>query len=80
MPIGGSGSGGMQNLKEACEARGRDVSTVTLALFGAPNELDQLQGRIEQGFSELIFGLPQGDADKVLPVLDKLATLAEACR
>ncbi len=80
MPIGGSGSGGMENLKKACEARGRDVSTVTLALFGAPTDPDQLRGRIEQGFTELIFGLPQGDAGKVLPVLDKLAKLAGDCR
>ncbi len=80
MPIGGSGSGAMDNLKKACEARGRDVDSVTLALFGAPMDLDQLNRRIEQGFTELIFGLPQGEADVVLPVLDKLANLAETCR
>ena len=70
----------MDNLKEACEARGRDVDSITLALFGAPTNLDQLKGRIDQGFTELIFGLPQGDADEVLPALDKIAKLAEACR
>lgn len=80
MPIGGSGSGAMDNLKKACEVRGRDVDSVTLALFGAPMDLDQLNRRIEQGFTELIFGLPQGEADVVLPVLDKLANLAETCR
>ncbi len=80
MPIGGSGSGGMENLKKACDARGRDLNTITLALFGAPTDLDQLKGRIDQGFTELLFWLPQGDADRVLPVLDKIATLANACR
>lgn len=80
MPIGGSGSGGMDNLKKACEARGRDVNSVTLALFGAPTDPDQLKGRIDQGFTELLFWLPQGEADEVLPVLDKVAKLADACR
>ncbi len=80
MPIGGSGSGGMENLKAACDARGRDVSSVTLALFGAPTDPEQLKKRIDQGFTELIFGLPQAGADKVLPILDKLAKLAEDYR
>ncbi len=80
MPIGGSGSGGMASLRDACEARDRDPASVTLALFGAPDDLDALKGRIDQGFTELIFGLPQAEADVVLPVLDKLAKLAETCR
>jgi len=80
MPIGGSGSGGMENLKAACDARGRDVSSVTLALFGAPADPEQLKKKMDQGFTELIFGLPQAGADKVLPILDKLAKLAEDYR
>ncbi len=80
MPIGGAGKNGMENLKAACDARGRDVSTVTLALFGAPTDEDQLKRRIDQGFTELIFGLPQADRDTVLSVLDKHAKLAERCR
>jgi probable F420-dependent oxidoreductase len=80
MPIGGSGSGAMESLKQACDARGRDVSSVTLALFGAPTDPEQVKGRIDQGFTELIFGLPQDGPDKVLPVLDKLAKVAQECR
>ncbi|MFP6806272.1 MAG: LLM class F420-dependent oxidoreductase [Pseudomonadales bacterium] len=80
MPIGGPGSGGMESLTKACEDRGRDVNDITLALFGAPNDLDKLKGRIDQGFTELLFWLPQGNADKVLPALDKIAKLADACR
>jgi probable F420-dependent oxidoreductase len=80
MPIGGPGSGGMESLTKACGDRGRDVNDITLALFGAPNDLDKLKGRIDQGFTELLFWLPQGNADKVLPALDKIAKLADACR
>ena len=77
MPIGGPGSGGIANLKAACDRVGRDASDITLALFGAPTDADQLQGRIEQGFTNLIFGLPQAGSDRVLPVLDRYASLIE---
>jgi probable F420-dependent oxidoreductase len=80
IPIGGPGSGGMANLRAAAEKAGRDFDSITLALFGAPNDPTKLEGRIEQGFTELIFGLPQGDADVVLPELDRLAGIASNFR
>jgi len=80
MPIGGLGSGNMERLKAACEKRGRDVNDVTLALFGAPADEDQARGRMDQGFSEMIFGIPPADADATLPRLDELAKLVEKLR
>lgn len=80
MPIGGLGSGNMERLKAACDKRGRDVDDVTLALFGAPADEDQARGRMDQGFSEMIFGLPPADADANLPKLDELAKLVEKLR
>ncbi len=77
MPIGGPGSGGMAALKEALEERGRDFDSITRALFNAPNDLEQLQGRIGQGFTELIFGLPQDEPVKVLKALDQYAELVQ---
>ena len=80
MPIGGMGSGAMESLQQACAARGRDAKNIELALFGAPDDKAQLQGRIEQGFSELIFSLPAAPAEKILPLLDSYAELAANCR
>jgi probable F420-dependent oxidoreductase len=80
MPIGGPGSGGMANLRAAAEKAGRDIDSITLALFGAPDDPQKLEGRLDQGFTELIFGLPQGDADTVLPELDRLAGIVSAFR
>jgi probable F420-dependent oxidoreductase len=80
MPIGGLGSGNMQRLEQALAARGRNVADLDLVLFGAPTDYDGLKGRIEQGFDELVFVLPDADAGKVLPVLDDLAALAERVR
>ncbi|MFU8815138.1 MAG: LLM class F420-dependent oxidoreductase [Pseudomonadales bacterium] len=80
MPIGGLGSGNMERLQEALAAKGRRVEDLELALFGAPADYEQIRGRLEQGFDELVFSLPDAGADKVLPVLDKLAALAERAR
>ena len=80
MPIGGLGSGNLDRLRAACEARGRRVEDVTLALFGAPTEARELQGRIDQGFDDLIFSLPSEPADKILPRLDRIATVVREVR
>jgi len=80
MPIGGSGHGGMQNLQAALEKRGRPLDSVTIALFGAPNDVDQLKGRMEQGFTDFIFGLPQSSRDKVLARLDQVAGVVQQMR
>jgi alkanesulfonate monooxygenase SsuD/methylene tetrahydromethanopterin reductase-like flavin-dependent oxidoreductase (luciferase family) len=76
MPIGGLGSGNMERLKAACDARGRKLSDITLALFAAPTNAEALRGRVEQGFDELIFSLASEPASAVLPKLDELAKLA----
>jgi len=80
MPIGGMGSGAMAQLEEACEKRGRNAADITLALFGAPDDAQQLAGRVDQGFNELIFSLPSADREKVLPLLDTYAALADTQR
>ncbi len=77
MPIGGSGSGGMANLREACEKRGRDVNDVTIALFGSPADIDSVKGRVDQGFNEILFTLPQSEPSAVLAHLDEIASVVE---
>lgn len=77
MPIGGLGSGNMERLKEAVEARGRRVEDIDLALFGAPPDADEVRGRIDQGFDQLIFVVPPATADVVLPLLDRYAAVVE---
>lgn len=77
MPIGGLGSGNMERLKEAVEARGRRVEDVDLALFGAPPDADEVRGRIDQGFDQLIFVVPPATPDVVLPLLDRYAAVVE---
>ena len=73
MPIGGLGSGNMDRLQAALEAKGRKVEDIALALFGAPPDAERVVGRIGQGFDHVIFGLPAAPADTVLPILDRYA-------
>ncbi len=80
MPIGGLGSGNMDKLKAACDKVGRRVEDVTLALFGAPEKIDSLRGRIDQGFDELIFNIPSESAELTLAKLDRLAELVRTVR
>lgn len=80
MPIGGLGSGNMPRLEAALAARGRKVEDLDLALFGAPTDPEQLKGRIAQGFDELVFSLPSKPEADILPMLDRLADLAQKMR
>ncbi len=80
MPIGGPGSGNMQRLAQAMQARGREMTNLDLALFGAPMDAAQCAGRIGQGFDHIVFGLPSADADTVLPQLDRIVEVIAAIR
>lgn len=80
MPIGGLGSGNLERMRDALAARGRRLEDLDLALFAAPTDYDALKGRIEQGFDELVFTLPDAGADQVLPRLDELAALVQKLR
>jgi len=42
--------------------------------------VDQLKGRMEQGFTDFIFGLPQSSRDKVLARLDEVAGVVQQMR
>jgi len=80
MPIGGLGAGNMELMQAALDAKDRKIEDMDLALFSAPTKIDELRGRIEQGFDHLIFNVPSESPDEVLPRLDKYAKIAEQLR
>ena len=80
MPIGGLGSGNLERLQEALAKRDRKLEDLTLALFGAvPNE-DQVRGRADQGFDEFVFNVPSAGREEVLPLLDTYSTIVNNLR
>lgn len=80
MPIGGSGSGGMGNMSAALERVGRSMDGLNIALFGAPPDVEQCRGRIAQGYTDLVFSLPQTSEDKVIERLDKITEIVRQLR
>jgi probable F420-dependent oxidoreductase len=82
MPIGLGGdlSEGLEALRKACERGGRGYETIDRAIFGAaPNE-DSCRANVDAGFTDQMFVLPSETAEKLLPMLDNLAELANKVR
>ncbi|HZP44984.1 MAG TPA: LLM class F420-dependent oxidoreductase [Candidatus Binataceae bacterium] len=85
MPINRGGDGaklkaGIDQLREKAKQAGRRFEDFHLGIFGVPPKEDAARRFQEMGFSHLIFGLPPAKADKVLPMLDTYAALAEKLR
>jgi probable F420-dependent oxidoreductase len=81
LPIGGrAGGGSIEQLREACAARGRNFEDITLALFFPPREEAVVRAEIDRGFTEFVYQLPSAGRDEVLPVLDEIAALAAKLR
>ena len=75
-----AGGGDIAKLKAACEKRGRDFSEITLALFMPPLDEGEVNKRIAEGYSEMIFGVAAEDRDSVLVQLDKISEFADSIR
>jgi probable F420-dependent oxidoreductase len=67
----------LDQLRAACEAADRDPASVQLGVFGVPPDPEVMDGYATNGFTRLVFPLPQGGPDVVLPALDRLAPLIE---
>ncbi len=74
MPIGGAGvRRALPELHAAMEAAGRDPAELIVIPFGVIPDPAKLAYYEETGFEEVVFRLPPAPADKVLPILDRLA-------
>lgn len=65
----------MARLKTFADAAGRDMSSLSVTVFGAPVDPDTLAGFEEAGINRVLLSLPSAARDKVLPVLDGYAEL-----
>ncbi|MFT7218394.1 MAG: putative F420-dependent oxidoreductase [Candidatus Azotimanducaceae bacterium] len=62
-------------LKRVADEAGRDMSTLSVNVFGAAPEADVLSAFRDAGITRAILPLPPADRDKVLSILDKYAKL-----
>lgn len=61
----------------ACEKAGRDPKEVEISIYGAPNDLSQLEALMNAGIDRVVFGLPPEGTEPVMSVLDSLTELKE---
>ncbi len=66
---------GMGRLRRAAETAGRDMSTLSMTVFGAPPKAANLEAYAEAGVTRALLGLPSADRDTVLSLLDDYAPL-----
>ena len=62
-------------LKAVADEAERDMATLAISVFGAPPDAGELAGYREAGIDRAILALPSAEADTLLPLLDRRATL-----
>jgi probable F420-dependent oxidoreductase len=81
MPIGGRPSQGpslaekIVILKQRVKEAGRDPASVSVTVFGAQPEADEIQHLASIGVDRAVFSLPSQERDTVLPLIDEYAKL-----
>jgi probable F420-dependent oxidoreductase len=68
---------GVARLHEMAEKKGRDPSTLTTIVFGAPNDAKVLAGYGKAGIQSALLAIPDESRDEILRYLDKIAPLAK---
>jgi probable F420-dependent oxidoreductase len=65
----------MARLRAIADEAGRDMSSISVSVFGATPEAAALESYAEAGVNRALFALPSADRDTVLGLLDKYAPL-----
>ena len=66
---------GMASLKAVADQAGRDMSTISITVFGAKPDRATLDSYVEAGVERSLLGLPTSDRDATLKKLDEFAAL-----
>lgn len=69
---------GVDRLKRMANEKGRDFKTLTITVFGAPNDAAVLASYEKVGIQSALLGVPDGSRDEILRHLDTIAPLAKA--
>jgi len=79
MPIAGRHefAANIAALHEAAQAAGRDPSELSLGVFGAPANVDDLRQLADAGVTRAVLGIPSKSSEEVLARLDTYAPLVD---
>lgn len=64
-------------LRRMAEEKGRDFSTLSVTVFGAPNDAAVLESYAKAGIQSALLAVPDRSRDEILQFLDKVAPLAK---
>jgi probable F420-dependent oxidoreductase len=64
---------GMNELQERASMAGRDMSTITVSVFGVQDDPKLVDSYREMGATRCILGLPSAGRETILPLLDQYA-------
>ena len=65
-------------LSRMAEEKGRDPKSLSVTVFGAPNDAATLEGYAKAGIHSALLAVPDKDRDGILAYLDKVAPLVKA--
>ncbi len=65
----------MDRLRAMADEAGRDMSTLSVSVFGAPSDPQVLESYAQAGIDRALLRLPSEDRDTVIGILDKKAKL-----
>ncbi|MCA0302299.1 MAG: LLM class F420-dependent oxidoreductase [Proteobacteria bacterium] len=68
----------LARLARMAEEKGRDPNTLSVTVFGAPNDAATLEGYARAGIHSALLAVPDKDRDGILAYLDKVAPLVKA--
>jgi len=65
----------LPEFREMATAAGRDPASISVTIWGVPENFDRLKRYRDQGISRVVVSLPSANRDETLPVLDRWAEL-----
>jgi alkanesulfonate monooxygenase SsuD/methylene tetrahydromethanopterin reductase-like flavin-dependent oxidoreductase (luciferase family) len=68
---------GVERLHRMATEKGRNPTTLTTIVFGAPNDAKVLEGYEKAGIPSALLAIPDDSRDEILRYLDKIAPLAK---
>jgi probable F420-dependent oxidoreductase len=75
---GFSGALAVERLRKIADGKGRDFKSLTITVFGAPNDAAVLEEYAKAGIQYALLAIPDLGRDEILKYLDKIAPLAKA--
>ncbi|MBV9199131.1 MAG: LLM class F420-dependent oxidoreductase, partial [Alphaproteobacteria bacterium] len=65
----------LPGFREMATSAGRDPASISVTIWGVPEDLDRIKRYREQGIDRVVVSLPSEDRNKILPALDRWADL-----